>query len=76
MAQENLVAVLVTQAELDDLRIAMMDYAAKWLDYRQQCIEGIAPRNMSTEGCRLVYDDVVQLQQKLKAVHEAVGGTI
>lgn len=76
MAQEKVVALLVTEAELDDLRIAMMDYASRWLNYRQQCIEGTQPHNMSVEGCRLVYEDVLQLQQKLQAVHQSIGGNI
>jgi len=59
------ISVEFTECELQDLRIAMMDYTSKWMNYHSDCILGVAPKNMSQEGARLCYEDARKLQERI-----------
>ena len=59
------ISVEFTESELQDIRIAMMDYTSKWMNYHADCVLGVAPRNMSEEGARLCYDDARKLQERI-----------
>ena len=62
---EQTISIEFTQEELQDLRIALMDYRSKWFNLYMDGLDGKAPQNFSVEGAGLVYDDVRKLQERI-----------
>lgn len=63
---ESTISIEFTQQELQDLRIALMDYRSKWFDLYHKGLNGEMPQNFSVEGAGLVYDDVRKLQDRIR----------
>ena len=61
----------LTSQELFDVRVALLDYRAKWFDLYQDGMLGKQPQNFSVEGARLVYESVCKLQERVSALHDA-----
>jgi hypothetical protein len=57
-------SIELTQGEIQDIRIALMDYRSKWFDLYMKGVEGKMPQNFSVKGAGGVYDDVVKLQNR------------
>ena len=62
---EETFTVELTKGELQDIRIALMDYRSKWFNLYMDGLEGKAPQNFSVEGAGLVYDGVRKLQERI-----------
>ncbi len=62
---EPTISVELTKQELQDLRIALMDYRSKWFDLYHKGLNGEMPQNFSVEGAGLVYDGVRKLQDRI-----------
>ena len=63
---EETITVELTKQELQDIRIALMDYRSKWFNLYMDGLEGKKPQNFSVEGAGYVYDDVCKLQERIK----------
>jgi hypothetical protein len=62
---EPTVEIKMTKEELQDIRIALMDYRSKWFDLYHKGLKGEMPENFSVEGAGLVYDHVMKLQERI-----------
>jgi benzoyl-CoA reductase/2-hydroxyglutaryl-CoA dehydratase subunit BcrC/BadD/HgdB len=62
---EETFTVELTKRELQDIRIALMDYRSKWFNLYHDGLMGKKPQNFSVEGAGLVYDDVCKLQKRI-----------
>ena len=62
---EETFTIELTKDELQDIRIALMDYRSKWFDLWMDGLDGKAPKNFSVEGAGLVYDGVRKLQERI-----------
>lgn len=65
------VTIELTQSELQDLRIALIQYRSKWFDLYHQALRGEMPSNFSVEGAGFVYDDIRRLQDRLQVLSAA-----
>ena len=63
---EETITVELTKQELQDIRIALMDYRSKWFNLYHDGLMGKKPQNFSVEGAGYVYDDVCKLQERIK----------
>ena len=61
----------LTSQELFDVRVALLDYRAKWFDLYQDGMLGKQPQNFSVEGARLVYQSICKLQERVSALDDA-----
>lgn len=65
---EPTISIELTKQELQDIRIAMMDYRSKWFNLYHDGLQGKMPQNFSVVGARLVYEGVCKLQDRLIAL--------
>ena len=65
---EETITVELTKDELQDIRIALMDYRSKWFDLWMDGLDGKMPQNFSVEGAGLVYDGVRKLQERIRTL--------
>ncbi len=61
----------LTSQELFDVRVALLDYRAKWFDLYQDGMLGKQPQNFSVEGARLVYQSICKLQERVSVLDDA-----
>lgn len=62
---EKTISVQLTDQELFDIRIALMDYRSKWFDLYHKGLQGEMPQNFSVDGAKLVYQGILKLQERL-----------
>ena len=67
---EPTISVELTKQELQDLRIALMDYRSKWFDLYHKGLNGEMPQNFSVVGAGLIYDDVRKLQDRIRILSD------
>lgn len=67
---EQTISIEFTQEELQDLRIALMDYRSKWFDLYHKGLNGEMPQNFSVVGAGLVYDGVRKLQDRIRILSD------
>ena len=65
---EETITVELTKQELQDIRISLIDYRSKWFELYNDGLMGKKPQNFSVEGARLVYEDVLKLQKRIKTL--------
>ena len=68
---EPTVQIEMTKQEVQDIRIALIEYRSKWFDLYHKGIQGEMPQNFCVKGAKMVYDDVVKLQQRIKYFDES-----
>ena len=68
---EPTITLELTASEMQDLRIALIDYRSKWFNLYHKGLRGEMPSNFSVEGAGLVYDDVRRLQDRLQVLSAA-----
>ena len=68
---ETTITIELTQSELQDLRIALIEYRSKWFDLIHKGLRGEMPSDFSVEGAGFVYDDIRRLQDRLQVLSVA-----
>jgi hypothetical protein len=62
---EKTISVQLTNQELFDIRIALMDYRSKWFDLYHKGLQGEMPQNFDVKGAELVYQGILKLQERI-----------
>jgi hypothetical protein len=62
---EKTIYVQLTNQELFDIRIALMDYRSKWFDLYHKGLQGEMSQNFDVKGAELVYQGILKLQERI-----------
>jgi len=62
---EKTISIQLTDQELFDIRIALMDYRSKWFDLYHKGLQGEMPQNFNVKGAELVYQGILKLQERI-----------